>query len=149
MKIYEISTDKNRLNTEMIYRYLSEESYWAAAIPKETFLRSLEHSICFGLYSGDEQIGFARVTSDRATFAYLADVFILEPHRGKGVAGLLIKEVLVHPELQGLRRWLLATRDAHSLYAKFGFTPLAIPDRWMELHNPDVYMTGAPNHKLH
>ena len=140
MEAYSISTDKSRLDKEMIFRYLSEESYWAAGIPKETFLRSLEHSICFGVYSATEQIGFARVTSDRATFAYLADVFILEQHRGKGVARMLMKEILAHPELQGLRRWMLATRDAHSLYSKSGFTPLAIPGRWMELHNPDVYV---------
>ena len=98
--------------------------------------------MCFGLFEGSRQIGFARVVTDYATFAYLADVFILEGYRGRGLAKFLMESIVAHPRLQGLRRWLLATRDAHSLYEKFGFIPLARPDRFMELHNPNVYKRG-------
>lgn len=136
---YHISTDKNKLQTEMIHQYLSTESYWAANIPLATVERCIQGSICFGIYQNEKQIGFARVVSDAGSFAYLADVFILNEHRGKGLSKWLMKVILAHPDLQGLRRWLLATRDAHTLYAQFGFTPLDNPDRFMQLHNPDVY----------
>jgi len=135
-----ISDDKTKLQLAVIHHFLSN-SYWAKDIPLETIKRSIENSICFGVYSGNDQIGFARVVTDQSTFAYLADVFILEPYRGKGLSKKLMEQILKHKSLQGLRRWVLATRDAHSLYAQFGFKPLAIPDRWMEKHAPDVYQS--------
>jgi GNAT superfamily N-acetyltransferase len=136
---YLISTDKSKLQTDVIYQYLSKESYWAANIPLETIKRCINGSICFGIYINEKQIGFARVVSDTGSFAYLADVFILNEHRGKGLSKWMMKVILAHPDLQGLRRWLLATKDAHALYAQFGFTALDNPDRFMQIHNPDVY----------
>jgi GNAT superfamily N-acetyltransferase len=136
-----VTTDRTRLSERLIHEYLSH-SYWAEGIPRKTVARSMRNSLCFGLLEGSRQIGFARVITDSATFAYLADVFILEPYRGRGLAKFLMQSILKHPQLQGLRRWVLATRDAHSLYRKFGFMPLAKPDRFMELHNPNVYKTG-------
>ncbi|WP_143310156.1 GNAT family N-acetyltransferase [Chitinophaga vietnamensis] len=136
---YRISSDKQLLNVPVIHRFLSEESYWAKDIPLGTVLRQIENSVCFGLFHKDEQIGFARVITDKTTFAYLADVFVLQPWRGKGLSKWLVEQILAHPDLQGLRRWLLATSDAHGLYAQFGFTPLANPERIMQIHNPDVY----------
>jgi len=133
-----ISTDRSKLQPEVIHAFLSS-SYWASGIPLATMLRSFEHSICFGVYYEDKQVGFARVVTDETTFAYLADVFILEEFRGKGIADLLMKFIMDYPALQGLRRWLLATRDAHGLYAKHGFKILGMPGRWMEVHNPAVY----------
>jgi GNAT superfamily N-acetyltransferase len=135
---FTIDTDKSRLELETIRRFL-RESYWAKNVPLEVLRRAIENSLCFGVYDGDEQVGFARVISDYATFAYLADVFVLESHRGCGLAGRLMNAIVSHPQLQGLRRWVLATRDAHNLYAKFGFTPLAAPERFMERHDPLVY----------
>ena len=136
---YTISTDKTLLQIDVIHDYLSRHSYWAAGIPLQTVKRSVDNSLTFGVYHQQKQVGYARVITDHATFAYLADVFILPEHRGKGISKSLMKNIMNYPELQGLRRWLLATRDAHSLYAQFGWTPLAKPDRLMELHNPDVY----------
>ena len=133
-----VDTDKRRLDVERIHAFLTT-SYWAKGIPLDVVRRSIERSLCFGLYDVDEQVGFARVVSDGATFAYLADVFVLDSHRGRGLGKLLVSEVLAHPELQGLRRWVLATRDAHALYAQHGFTPLSNPQRFMERHDPDVY----------
>lgn len=126
-----ISTDQRRLDVPLIHAFLTG-SYWAAGVPLEVVERSLEHSLAFGLYRGAEQIGFARVVTDRATFAYLADVFVLEQHRGKGLGDWLVATVEEHPELQGLRRWMLATADAHPLYARHGFAPLREPSRFME-----------------
>jgi GNAT superfamily N-acetyltransferase len=114
-------------------------SYWAQGVPREVVLRSVRHSLCFGAYHGGRQVAFARVITDRATFAYLADVFVVESHRGRGIARRLMSVIRAHPDLQGLRRWSLATRDAHGLYRQFGFTALASPGLWMELHDPDVY----------
>jgi GNAT superfamily N-acetyltransferase len=128
---YTISTDPARLDIEAIYGYLSR-SYWAAGRPKETLARAIQNSLCFGVYQGAEQVGFARVITDYAVFAYLADVYILEEHQGQGLGKWLISVVTSQPELQGLRRWLLATRDAHGLYRQFGFTELGAPERWME-----------------
>src|SRR6266498_623668 len=133
-----VSTDPVRLDIEFIHAFLSN-SYWAAGIPREVVERSIANSLCFGVYEGDRQVGFARVITDYATFAYLADVFIIESHRGRGLSKFLMECIAQHPKLQGLRRWMPATRDAHELYARFGFTPLTKPDRFMELHNPDVY----------
>lgn len=136
---FTIDTDKSRLQLDTIHRFL-RQSYWAKDIPIDVLRRAIEGSLCFGVYDGDEQVGFARVISDYATFAYLADVFVLESHRGHGLASRLMNAVVSHPQLQGLRRWVLATRDAHGLYARFGFTPLAAPDRFMERHDPLVYV---------
>jgi GNAT superfamily N-acetyltransferase len=118
---YRISTDKKCLNIATVHRFLSA-SYWSPNVSRETVELSIEHSLAFGVYLEGEQVGFARVITDRATFAYLADVFIVEPHRGKGLGKWLVEAILAHPELQGLRRWMLRTRDAHSLYEQFGFT---------------------------
>ena len=133
-----ISTDPTRLNLDVIHGFL-ERSYWAEGIPREVVARSIQHSLCFGLYEGDRQVGFARVVTDRATYAYLADVFVIESHRARGLATWLVQTILDHPDLQGLRRWSLATRDAHDLYRKVGFTGLAHPARHMEKAKPRTY----------
>ena len=135
---FTISCDPAKLDHTVITRFLSA-SYWAAGIPAQTVAKSLAHSLCFGVFSQDRQIGFARVISDYATIAYLGDVFILEQYRGRGLSKWLMECIVSHPELQGLRRWLLATRDAHGLYAQFGFTALHSPQSFMERHDPDVY----------
>ncbi len=148
-----ISTDKSKLDIEMIQGYLSESSYWAKHIPVETVKKSIAGSCCFGLYTREtennssadpvfplcRQVGFARVITDHATFAYLADVFIIEEFRGNGLAKWLMETIMKHPGLQGLRRWLLATRDAHGLYAQYGFTELDKPERFMGLKPFDEY----------
>ena len=136
---YLISADAADVDLDIVYDYLSKESYWAKDIPREIVARSVQHSMCFSVLFEGAQVGFARVTSDHATFAYVGDVFVLPAHRDKGISIWLMECIVKHPELQGLRRWMLATRDAHSLYTKFGFTPLKAPDRWMEKHRPDVY----------
>jgi GNAT superfamily N-acetyltransferase len=128
---YLISTDRSRLDLEVIHGYLSE-SYWAAGVPESVVRRSIENSLCFGVYRGEDQAGFARVVTDRATFAYLADVFVLEEHRGRGIGKWLVEAIISHPDLQGLRRWMLATRDAHDLYRRYAFTELARPEIFME-----------------
>jgi GNAT superfamily N-acetyltransferase len=135
---FEISTDAARVDVAAVHSFLTN-SYWAAGIPRETVAHSIQNSLCFGIYRGQEQIGFARVITDRATFAYLADVFVLAAFRGRGLAKWLIQCILSHPDLQGLRRWSLITRDAHGLYQEFGFQQLRTPERWMEKHDPEVY----------
>jgi GNAT superfamily N-acetyltransferase len=130
-----ISTDPSLLDIEMIHRFLSQDSYWAKNVSKDVVIRSIEGSIVFGIYKDSSQIGFARVISDTATFAYLADVFVLPEYRGRGLAPWLMECVLSHPDLQGLRRWLLGTRDAHGLYSRFGFQ-MAPSDRFMEILHP-------------
>ena len=127
---FTVSTDPERLDLDVIHGYLTR-SYWASGIPRETVARSLRHSLCFGLYSDQAQVGFARVVTDLATFAYVADVFVLEGYRGRGLSKWLMECVLEHPDLRGVRRWHLVTRDAHSLYARFGFAEPA-PGRHME-----------------
>jgi GNAT superfamily N-acetyltransferase len=131
------------LDVEMIHDFLSNFSYWSKGISRETVVKSLERSLCFGLFRDSQQIGFGRVVSDRTTFAYLADVFILEDYRGQGLGKWLVECIVQHPELQGLRRWILATADAHPLYEQFGFKPLSKPERFMEKHDPDVYQRGS------
>lgn len=138
---FTVSTDPARLDRDAIHAFLVE-SYWARDIPRDVFERSVDHALPFGIYEGDRLVGFARVVTDRATVAYLGDVFVLEPWRGRGLSRWLMECVLAHPELQGFRRWFLLTRDAHGLYAKCGFTPLAAPDRWMEKHTPNAYGAG-------
>ena len=139
MSEFEISTDPNRLDVDVIYSFLST-CYWSAGIPREVVEKSIKNSLCFGVYSPEsQQVGFARMITDKATFAYLADVFILEDLRGMGLSKRLMEFIFSYPELQGLRRMMLATRDAHSLYEKYGFTPLTNPDTFMQNWNPDVY----------
>jgi GNAT superfamily N-acetyltransferase len=140
--IYSISTDRTRLDAALVHRYLSSDSYWARGVPLEVVERALRNSLCFGLYLQDQQIGFARVVTDGATFGYLADVFIVAGHRGRGLGKRLIAAVMAHPQLQGLRRFMLATRDAHGLYRQFGFTELKNPQVLMERHDPDIYQHG-------
>jgi GNAT superfamily N-acetyltransferase len=135
---YAIVEDPARLDVEAIHGYLTR-SYWAEGIPLEIVRRSLEHSINFSILHGTTLAGFGRVVTDRATFGYVGDVFVLEGHRGNGLSKWLMECMLAHPELQGLRRWVLLTRDAHGLYRRYGFEPLARPERYMERHAPDVY----------
>lgn len=136
---YTISPDKDRLDVPMIYRFLSEQSYWAQNVPLDVVERSIANSLCFGVYLQGEQVGFARVITDQATFAHLADVFILPEHRGQGLSKRLMQTISNWPTLQGLRRWILATRDAHGLYEKFGFAPLAKPQNIMERKPVETY----------
>jgi GNAT superfamily N-acetyltransferase len=138
---YDISTDPSRLDLDAIHAYLTR-SYWSPGVPKAVVARAIAHSLCFGIHSDGAQVGFARVITDRATFAYLSDVYVLEAHRGQGLSKRLVAQIQAHPELQGLRRMLLATKDAHGLYAQFGFRPLAGPDRFMEVHAADPYGAG-------
>ena len=132
MNTYDISTDPSRLQLDAIHAYLTR-SYWSPGIPRDVVARAIAHSMCFGLYQGESQVGFARVVTDKASFAYLADVYVLEAHRGQGLSKRLVGEILAHPDLQGLRRFLLATADAHGLYSQFGFNALARPQNMMEL----------------
>lgn len=133
-----ISTDKSKLNIEMIHQYLTE-SYWAKGIPKHLVKKSIAHSLCFGLYEHENQIGFARVVTDYTTFAYLGDVFVLDAYQGKGLGKILMSTVMDHPDLYRLRRWLLVTKDAHDYYKKYDFRKLAAPKMLMEIHRPQVY----------
>jgi GNAT superfamily N-acetyltransferase len=135
---FAITTDTTFFNIEYIHSFLTR-SYWAENIPIETVQKSIDNSLCFGVFHIGRQIGFARLITDKATFAYLADVFIDEAYRGQGLSKWLMEEILKHPDLQGLRRMMLATRDAHGLYAQYGFAPLTYTDRWMHIHQPDVY----------
>lgn len=136
---YRISTHKEELDFRVIHEFIGQ-SYWASGIPKDVLETAIANSLCFGVFhNAGEQVGFARMVTDKATFAYLADVFILEPHRGKGLSKWLMQTILAHPDLQGLRRMALATRDAHTLYEQFGFRPLANPQTFMELWDPEVY----------
>jgi GNAT superfamily N-acetyltransferase len=141
MTQYEITCDKSRLDVDGIQRFLAQ-TYWSPGIPRATVERAIANSLCFAILHENTQVGFARVITDKATFAYLADVFVLPEHRGKGLSKRLMGEIIRHPDLQGLRRMLLATRDAHALYEKFGFKPLAAPAVMMEVHDPDVYRRG-------
>jgi GNAT superfamily N-acetyltransferase len=140
---YSISTDQRRLDAALVHRYLCADSYWARAVPLDVVQRAIRNSLCFGVYRDDLQVGFARVVSDAATFAYLADVFILPGHRGIGLGKRLIAAVMAHPELQDLRRFMLATRDAHGLYRQFGFTEPKNPQLLMERHDPDIYQDAG------
>ena len=136
---YVIDTKKSRLDLDVIQSFLAYDSYWAQTRTSEQTKTAIENSICFGVYAGEGQIGFARVVSDQATFAYLGDVFILKDFRGHGLSKWLMETIVSHPDLQGLRRWVLATRDAHGLYSQYDFAPLRFPERWMERTAPDAY----------
>lgn len=139
MAPFEISTEKQRLDIDLIHRFLTEESYWAKTRTLEQTRIAIENSICFGVYQGERQIGFARVVTDQATFAYVGDVFVLDEFRGQGIGKQLMEVIIADPRLQGLRRWVLATRDAHGLYEQFEFSSLRHPERWMEKPAPDAY----------
>lgn len=134
-----ISTDKAKLNIPLIHKFLSEDSYWAKKIPLDIVERGIENSLNFGVYDGEKQIGYARVITDYASFAYMADVFILPEYRGNGFSKQLVQFIREYPTLQGLRRWMLGTADAHTLYQKYGFKELANPDRFLEIANPQIY----------
>jgi GNAT superfamily N-acetyltransferase len=135
-KGFHISTDKSLLDFDVIYNYLDKESYWAQGIPVEALKKAIDSSVCFGIYHGNEQAGFARVVTDKATFAYICDVFVLADHRRLGLSKWLIQTIIKHPELQGLRRWSLATADAQGLYTQFGFRQISKPEMWMEIFTP-------------
>ena len=134
-----LSADPAELDIALIHRFLSEESYWAAGIPRATLERALAHSVCVGGYLGGAQVAFGRAVTDQATFAYLADVFVLPEHRGQGYGRQIVAALLADPRLQGLRRWHLVTRDMQRLYAGFGFVPLTQPERHMQRHDPEIY----------
>jgi GNAT superfamily N-acetyltransferase len=136
---FTISTDQSRLQIERIHKFLSEESYWAKERTREQTVTAIKNSLPFGVYKGEDLVGFARVVTDYATFAYLGDVYILEEFRGLGLSKWLIETIINHPDLQGFRRWILATKDAHTLYEKFGFTELKFPLRWMEKTATNAY----------
>jgi len=134
-----VSTSRERLDVDVVHSFLTS-CYWAKGIPRKVVERSIEHALCFGVYDGDgAQVGFARVISDFATIAYVGDVFVIETHRGRGLGKWLMQCITGHPALQNLRRWILTTRDAHGLYSQVGFTPVKAAERFMELHQPDVY----------
>jgi len=144
MEALRISTDRDELDVDTIHRFLLQEAYWSPGIPRATVERAITGSLCFGGYlEGAGQVAFARVVSDFATFGYLADVFVVPGHRGKGYGKRVVEAVMAHPQLQGLRRFMLATSDAHDLYAPFGFAAPARPDRLMEIVRPDIYRTAA------
>jgi GNAT superfamily N-acetyltransferase len=140
---FTISTDRTKLDLEVVHGFLAN-SYWARGIPKRVLERAIENSICFGIYANDTQVGFARVVTDLATYGYLADVFVIEPYRGRGLSKWLVECVLAHPDLQGLRRLSLFTRDAASLYERFGFAPSRSTATYLEIWKPNVYAERAP-----
>ena len=136
---YSITTDRYRLDLDAIHAFISQ-SFWAEGIPKETMARAIANSLCFGLFDGANQVGFARVVTDRATYAYLCDVYVLESHRARGLGKWLMEAVMAHPDLQGLRRFQLVTRDAHGLYERHGFETPANPERHMEIFRHGMYL---------
>ena len=145
MNAFRISTDRAELDLERVHRFLSTEAYWSRGIPRETVERAIAGSLCFGGYvEGAGQVAFARAITDGATFAYLADVFVLPEHRGLGYSKQLVAAIMAHPQLQGLRRFMLATSDAHGLYGYYGFTAPAHPQTLMEVLRPDVYAQAVP-----
>ena len=144
MAPYQVSTDPARLDVDAIHAFLTG-TYWSPGVPLATVRRAIENSVCVGAYIDGRQVGFARMVTDKATFAYLADVYVLEEHRGNGLSRRMLEALLQLKELQGLRRMMLATRYAHALYEKFGFKALAMPARFMELHNPNAYAASTPS----
>lgn len=139
-----ITTDQDRLDLNLLHNFLSQESYWATGRSRDVVERSIQNSLSFGVFKNEQMVGFGRVVTDYATFAWIADVFVVKEHRGDGLAKWLIEVILSHPELQGFRRWVLATKDAHGLYQRFGFTELKRPERWME--RPDPAMKESPDY---
>jgi len=140
---FEISTDPARVDLDLTHRFLSRDSYWATGLPSDVLERSIKGSVVFGIYRGSKQVGFARVVTDKATFGWIGDVFVVPEVRGRRLGKWLMECIIGHPELQGFRRWMLATRDAHGLYEKFGFTPLHSPDRFMERWDREVYSSRS------
>jgi GNAT superfamily N-acetyltransferase len=140
---FTLTTDPARIDVDAVHAFLAR-SYWADGIPRDVVARSIEHSLCFALLHGGGLVGFARVITDRATFGYLGDVYVLDAYRGRGLATWMMEVVHAHPDLQGFRRWVLLTRDAHGLYRKAGYAPLAAPDRYMERRRPNAYATKTP-----
>lgn len=137
---YTISTDQFKIDISAVHDYLCNHSYWAGGVPFDTVKRSIENSLCFGVYDETNKlVGFARVITDRATIAYIGDVYVLEAHRGKGLSKWLMECIMKHPELQSLRRWILLTKDAHGLYKQFGFNEIEEVQTYMELRNKNVY----------
>jgi len=134
-----ISCDPSDIDLDVVHGFLSHDAYWCRNVPRELLAKAIANSLCFSAFDDGRQVGFARVVSDRATFAYLCDVFVLPDARAKGVSKAMMQAIDVHPDLQGLRRFLLATADAHGLYAQFGFEPITRPERFMERYRPDVY----------
>jgi GNAT superfamily N-acetyltransferase len=141
---YRLSSDAREMDVAAVHAYLTE-SYWAQGIPREVVASAIAGSLCFGIFKAEEQVAFARVVTDRATFAWLCDVYVLEHHRGRGLAAWLLEAVVAHPDLQGLRRFMLATRDAHGLYEKFGFASVARPEIFMAIHRPEIYLAKPPS----
>ena len=141
-KGYSISTDKSLIDFDAVYNYLENESYWAKGVTVERLKIAIDNSICFGIYKDGKQAGFTRVITDKATFAYVCDVFVLEGHRGLGLSKWLMQTIREHTEFKGLRRWSLATSDAHGLYEQFGFVPLSKPENWMEVYTPYTQTRG-------
>lgn len=139
---YEISTDPARFDRDLIHRVL-DATYWAKGLPRDVLERSIANALCFGVYREERQIAFARVITDRATFAYLSDVFVVPEEQGKGISKRLVEAILAHPELQGLRRFLLVTKDAHGLYERYGFQPVEHPGEYLTIFNPDAYRTSG------
>ncbi|HEX7640196.1 MAG TPA: GNAT family N-acetyltransferase [Burkholderiaceae bacterium] len=142
MNPYDISSDPGRMDVDAIHAFLAT-AYWSPGVPRAVVARAIANSICFGAFHEGAQVGFARVITDRATFGYVSDVYVLPEHRGRGLAGRLVEAIRAHPDLRGLRRMMLATRDAHGLYARFGFAPLKAPDRMMEILAQHPYGAGA------
>src|SRR4249920_3136357 len=134
-----ISTDKAEIDLDLVHRFLHDDAYWCKGVPRAVLEKAIAHSLCFSAFVDDRQVGFARVITDRATFAYLCDVFVLPEARGNGASKAMMKAIDAHADLQGLRRFLLATADAHGLYAQYGFVPLTRPERFMERYRPDAY----------
>ena len=141
---YTISTDRSRLDINLIHEFISNDSYWGRGRAREVVERSIDNSLAFGLYRDEEQVGFARIVTDYATFAWVADVFVVPEYRGRGLAKWLMEVIIAHPQLQGFRRWVLSTKDAHKLYEQFGFIALHRPERWME--RPDPKMKESPDY---
>jgi len=139
-----ITDDTARVDRDVVHRFLRDDSYWSRDVPRDVVDRSIDNSLCFSLFDGDDQIGFARLITDRSTFSFLADVFVLPSHRGQGLAKWLCESVLEHPDLRGQRRILLGTDDAHALYAQLGFTPLEATERFMDIFRPapEIYRAG-------
>ena len=140
---YSITTDPSSFDYERIHDFLSRQSYWARGIPMDVMKKSIKNSLSFSIFYEEEQVGFARVVTDYATFAWLGDVFIDEGHRGKGLGKWLMETIHKHPDVQSLRRWILATSDAHGLYQKWGYTPLAKPGLYMERYEPEIYRKAS------
>lgn len=140
---YTVSTDRSRIDVAAVHAFLTQ-SYWSPGIPEEVVRRGIAGSICFGIYRGSEQVGFARVITDQATYAYLSDVYVLDAHRGRGLSKWMMEVIMSHPSLQGLRRFALSTRDAHGLYRQYGFEPVGSPERQMEIMRRDIYLRAAP-----